>query len=212
MRQGRAWQPTVIPTGSKQPPIFCQILTHAIGKAATSRANFPCAFDAFIDNIRVVANREDEVRLLILYVRDISRQLSIQLNPVEGPAAQYVFLGISFDHQKKEIGLGPKACTKLQKLVSVLETNNAHTLADLQSMFGVCNWAALILQKRRAPQYYIYKFLRRKTALFNKHQLPQSQTFHIWPSVVPIWESWAQQMANNPIRRVDGIPTDRRFQ
>jgi hypothetical protein len=187
--EGKSYAPSTVPTGAVQPPLFAQILCNAICAAISAPG---VETDGFIDNIRIASDTQEQMDTATSVLRHVVEKLGITLNEGFEETPTYTFLGIMFDHEKKECSLGQKTVDKLKTIPKRLES--ATSRADCLSMFGTCVWGAMVLGIARVDMYYIYKFIRRRAAG------SMDEFIRIWPSIIGSWKAWAERLsANIPI-------------
>jgi hypothetical protein len=184
----RFFVPTTVPTGAVQPPLFAQILMGAIC-AAVQSGNDSIDVDGFIDNIRIAGETKKAVDAATGVLKHLLNRIGITLNAEEDESPEYVFLGMKFSHTRKEVSLGPKTILKLEEMSKNLWLRTSR--ADCLAFFGVCVWASMVLAIPRVNKYYIYKFIRRRSA----GRLDAD--VRIWPSILQSWDTWISQLRRN---------------
>jgi hypothetical protein len=187
--RGKIYAPTTIPTGGREPPKFAQLLTSEIALDAAHAGGPPNAVeaDAFVDNVRLAADEDGQVRSAVSTVFGTCRNLGIIVNEkIEEvkPCTAYTFLGIYFAHEELAINVGEKTKIKLREQMSILEKDATCEARKWWSLFGLCVWGSKILGLPKHKFYYVYKFIRRSAAdAPSKHR-------KIWNCVVSLWRSW----------------------
>jgi hypothetical protein len=120
------WIPSTIPTGARQPPIFCQLLCRAISRETLCRAKragvdilLSVESDEFVDNIRFVGNTCAQLNRVKEYFFEVTRDLGATVNELPSevsPREEYTFLGIEFSHGEKCVSLSEKTRDKLLQM------------------------------------------------------------------------------------------------
>jgi hypothetical protein len=182
--------PTTVPTGAMNPPLFAQILMAAICNEIMSTCT-DLSVLGFIDNIRIAGATRTRVNEGSEVMKEILSRLGITLNADFDISPEYTFLGMRFNHHKREISVGAKTVSKLTAMRNSLHGKDPTTRSDILAMFGTCVWASTVLAIPRAEMYYIYKFVRRRTAGWMEEVTP------IWPSIIPIWLRWLERLIQN---------------
>jgi hypothetical protein len=173
LRKGRrAWAPTTVPTGARQPPLAAQILCKALVAEVRSRTSVLFDSDEFIDNIRFVANSLEDLDTVSKVFVEVCKESAITINHEVLRGQDYTFLGMKFNHSLHTVELGDKTRTKLQQLTTSWATMSWEAC---QSLFGVLVFASSVLGLHRARFYYIYKFMRKRS------RWPHVEA-HVWKS------------------------------
>jgi hypothetical protein len=204
-KNGLCWFPKTIPTGARQPPLFCQLLCRAITTkvlamvAAAGISVTNTATDEFIDNIRFCSDDPVVLQSMVTAFYKVAAGLGATVNEKPQdvqPVQAYDFLGIAFDHETRTVNITGKTRDKLWSLASLLKHNRgALTWQELQKIFGVNIWAATVLASPKSPKhvYYIYKFMRRKAAA-GTHE---DSIVAVWPSIQEGWLRWMEDLAQS---------------
>jgi hypothetical protein len=199
-KEGRAYAPTTVPTGARQPPLAAQILCKALLAEVACRTCTSFGADAFIDNIRLLADDAENLTTIAKSFVDLCSEVRITLN--DGGKIEicqkYTFLGIVFDHALRQVTIAEKTRSKLQQPVDW----ESMTWQHVQSLFGVLVFAASVLALNRSQYYYIYKYMRKRCA--SGTQLWEAAK--VWPSSIPLWNMWLQTLANAPPREILHTP------
>jgi hypothetical protein len=211
--------PTTVPTGSRCTPLFCQILTTAIATAASSTF-VSTAFitpliehDVMIDNFRFASSCPKILAHVSAAFLRICATLRVTVNHVDTPsktfltvtdevkcAQEYTFLGIKFDHSKQTVTYGDKSRKHLEEAIKLVNDPDM-TVTELQSVFGRCIFASIILAENRASRYPIYKYVRRRVNDKENATNPLRPA-NIWPSVKPALLEWITFLLESPPRKV----------
>lgn len=182
----RAFAPRTVPTGACSPPLFAQILSLAVARAARG-TDTSITIDVFIDNVRLCGSVAANLNIASKRFRNICAMLGITINDENHDIqTKYVFLGILFCHITNTISIAEKTRIKLGTCLTSLEKAVAEqwTIREISSVFGVCVWAAAILGHLKYHAYYIYKYVRRRS------NLNEFQKTTVWPCIVQLWEDW----------------------
>lgn len=182
LRDGRIMAVTTVPTGARQPPIFSQILTCAIARAASQ--TLAVQFIAWIDNVRFAGPREAVIEASKRF-RRICDSLGIKLSEDSEPSDKYSFLGIAFDHCTKTVCPAPKTRLKLQNMLTHLQQKESFEWNELERFMGISMFAHTIVQPN-TEIYYVFKFMRRKA----RHVQAPDQTLNIWAAARSQWIQW----------------------
>ena len=207
-KDGRFFAPTTIATGARQPPLFAQLLTLAIVKKTCASEHGLCDGDAYVDNVRLLANNLTILRRLVatffLIVGDIGITVNEQQADVERlvdtnaiQLRQYTFLGLLFDHDEKTVQLSEKSRRKLTDAHTKMQFTTTLKWREWQSIFGLCVFASNVLLLDRAKRYWVYKFMRRKSYTLVPETVqgnPQEAFVKLWPSIIDNWEGWLQEI------------------
>lgn len=217
---GRYFAPLTVPTGACGPPLFAQILSSAVATAAIGYTNTHqhdnVSADIFIDNIRLCgtgSHLDAAAQRLV----DVCAAVGITINTSEEdkfmvPQKKYIFLGILFTHQSDineaaSLELANKTIAKLNACHKVIDTavSQGWTLREMSSVFGVCVWAASITGSLKHLYYYVYKYVRRRSAAVES----EFQVFSIWPCIVEKWKNWILELLTAQPRHIlnGGIPS-----
>jgi hypothetical protein len=124
MKGDRFFAPTTIATGARQPPLFAQLLTLAIVMKTCSTVPGSDG-DAYIDNVRLLANSLGSMQTLVCNFFDTVQDIGITVNEKledvlrlistdDDALRNYIFLGLQFDHVAKTVQLGRKTLKKTQ--------------------------------------------------------------------------------------------------
>lgn len=195
--QGVLYQLCVIPTGQRQCPTAAQALSVSLVSKAiqTVEAGYPrgneeyspVVADTYSDNVRFCGTAAS-TRLVFAEFLSLCNSLNIVINDVTDGnptdtldlfVTHYTFLGMDLDHSAKTVQLTEKTKDKLRLIIDLV-SNRADkiTLRDSLRFLGNFVWASRIMDISLAQNYYLIKFIRRR-----------SQTFAELDCICDIWDS-----------------------
>jgi hypothetical protein len=199
VHNGRAFRPTTVPTGGAGPPLFAQILTLAVSRAACAAAPGTTVANCFIDNTRFSGTCEASLQIVTDEAFRICEETGIQINEHRSDvtsSTSYVFLGIRFDHKEHTVALSEKTIAKLNRCIKNLQEAAATdwVLDEAQSVFGVCAWASSVIGFAKHEMYYVYKYMRRRARVYG--DLNPATRMSLWPSISALWPDWINRLLN----------------
>ena len=186
LMDGRTMAVTTVPTGARQPPIFSQILTCAIARAAAK--DLTVHITAWIDNVRFAGEREQVIEASKRF-RKICASIGIKLSEESEPTYMYNFLGIAFDHRTRRVEPAPKTKLKLQETLDELKRRNSFEWNELERFMGISMFAHTVVHAS-TEIYYVFKFMRRKARMV---QDPLQQT-QLWSAAKLQWMAWCKDL------------------
>lgn len=186
-----AFAPRTVPTGACSPPLFAQILSLAVARAARNNDTTILA-DAFVDNIRLCGAVKENLLAASNRLVEVCAAIGITINDENhNIQTKYVYLGILFCHDTNTVSIAEKTRIKLATCLDSVNraATDKWTLREISSAFGVCVWAASILGIYKHDVYYVYKYVRRRASTCSDFE-PTS----LWPCVVHLWSDWIMRL------------------
>jgi hypothetical protein len=199
------YKPTTVATGARQPPLFAQLLTLAIIASVRRECETNTAGDAFIDNVRLLANEKSVLEKMVHDFYAIVDDLGITVNESKAEViniitsddsklTKYTFLGLEFDHIKKTVALAEKTKNKIK--VQLENFKQQQEWKAWLSLFGLCIFGASTLGIDKSKYYWVYKFIRKKTSTVATTEAQVT----IWPSITQLWKEWLDEILTSPPR------------
>lgn len=158
----------------------------------SSSGHLPQIVDVYIDNFLVAFDCAEAARKTKDGFMAICNTLGVTLNEFAGPqgVVGLEHRGVVFQ-SSGSIKTAKISAKTQQKLTEALRhIHRSPTLADVLSIFGVCQYASRVHRLPLFPFYHIYKFIRRRSRLISSAELSLNDNARIWPSIVGLWEVW----------------------
>jgi hypothetical protein len=192
-----------MPTGGVAPPLIAHTLTSAVAVLAIREAGGLVVYDANIDNVRFLSDDIDA--LMRVWNCFMTKCHSIGIVIGEASTVDdirdrrpYTYLGMVFDHVHRRVSQTPKTVRKLQHMHDVFFDGTQRKILDIMCVFSTCLWASTVVDWRLAKVYHVFKQLRRLARAQHKG----ATVAVVWPSIVPLWRSWLQELAAEEARFV----------
>jgi len=187
---GKCYRLTTISTGQRHSVPLAQTLARELWN------------DAYIDNFRILAKSQEELNSSMERFFSRARELQIQVE-IEAQCdsttqqQEYDYLGGHFTNMGSRCFVQNTQKTR-EKLAAILQdlsqTSLSTSWANVESMLGVTQFAALLAGLSPVHYYWVFKFWRRKAAQYRHLSKAQARAtiVEIWPSIIPTWVRWIE--------------------
>lgn len=185
---------TTIPTGQRQAVALAQTASEFLAqevskKFSTKQAQCDLQIDVYIDNFLGSAATYDEALAQATVFAEVASKYGITLNEKPHASRDVTHRGVQFQVQTataRTAQVSPNMQKKLLYCQSLVR-DKAITMETTTAIFGICQYASLIISaEEKVHQYYIYKFMRRRAQFENR------EPANIWPSIIEGWVIWAE--------------------